>query len=572
MSIKETSEGTLEAESRSRTLLGTIKNSWSNIAQKLSDIDHTTGPWTPGTHPFNHFKYKIIRRKITFAAATRNCGRLSGSLLHGDIDIAKYIPELEKETKIWYSTKDTRPIMAMKTEDIQDFVNNIGTCYTIENSAPPIIVTAHEEDCNQKHISICTKMLNNRREAYTYTKDVQYMQKQAPKITNEDAALTNTLQRLLQIGNPSEDRHHPASLSQTITLLVSMDQGLNTFAADIPLFPEKDMIMEGIYQNRNLAHTIILMVISQHLENYATKIDTLIKTNLEQTIENVESNQESNSGLNDDFSSNMETNQKLQLVLDIAEAQEDIKLIKTKLETTLGLTEQYKNYMKKTDDIQKKLDITAELVNTNQKKIKTTKDNIKIVNKRLNEWIQEEIKQTTTETMEDEKMETEDIAEGLQLNNTETQTNGTNTIKFPQIVMDFLQNEEYIWIATAITIMFTVIAVINSILTCLYVKTNERRNQAIKKHLQISPKYRKKYAEEENTETESMIDKTRLERIEDKIKKYNIDIAVLQEQMSVVNNYVETQKNQTNQTGNRTRPDTTTKRRSKTNAPTPPKK
>ena len=119
MSIKETSEGTLEAESRSKTLLGTIKNSWSNIAQKLSDIDHTTGPWTPGTHPFNHFKYKIIRRKITFAAATRNCGRLSGSLLHGDIDIAKYIPELEKETKIWYSTKDTRPIMAMKNEDIQ---------------------------------------------------------------------------------------------------------------------------------------------------------------------------------------------------------------------------------------------------------------------------------------------------------------------------------------------------------------------------------------------------------------------------------------------------------------------
>ena len=103
MSIKETSEGTLEAESRSRTLLGTIKNSWSNIAQKLSDIDHTTGPWTPGTHPFNHFKYKIIRRKITFAAATRNCGRLSGSLLHGDIDIGKYIPELEKETKIWLS-------------------------------------------------------------------------------------------------------------------------------------------------------------------------------------------------------------------------------------------------------------------------------------------------------------------------------------------------------------------------------------------------------------------------------------------------------------------------------------
>ena len=42
---------------RSKTLLGTIKTSWTNIAHKLDTIDHTTGSWKPGTHPFNQFKY-----------------------------------------------------------------------------------------------------------------------------------------------------------------------------------------------------------------------------------------------------------------------------------------------------------------------------------------------------------------------------------------------------------------------------------------------------------------------------------------------------------------------------------
>ena len=79
---------------RSKTLLGTIKTSWTNIANKLDTIDHTTGSWKPGTHPFNPFKYIKINRRMAFAAATRKCEKSSEKLEIQDL------PELtgNKET------------------------------------------------------------------------------------------------------------------------------------------------------------------------------------------------------------------------------------------------------------------------------------------------------------------------------------------------------------------------------------------------------------------------------------------------------------------------------------------
>ena len=153
-------------------------------------------------------------------------------------------------------------------------------------------------------------MVESHRELYTYETDIQHMKNFVPQIRAEDVALTNTLQRLLLMGQPATDLHHPAGLGQTIQLLTSIDHELSNFYTNIPLFPEKDMLLEELYKIRNSALTTSLMVMAQHLENYINKIDTLVASSHQHL--KLEEEERQSSGLTDD-STDTEANQNSKL-------------------------------------------------------------------------------------------------------------------------------------------------------------------------------------------------------------------------------------------------------------------
>ena len=561
--VSDTEENA-EALSKSETLLSTIKTSWTSLGQKLNELEFTPGPWTSGTHPFNHFKYKVVTRPLAFAAATKNCERMSGNLLYGDIDLAKFIPDLREEgDKVWYSTKDTRPLSAMKNEDVQNFINNIGTCYTVTKTAPPVTVTAREEGCEQKHVSICIKMVESHRELYTYETDIQHMKNFVPQIRAEDVALTNTLQRLLLMGQPATDLHHPAGLGQTIQLLTSIDHELSNFYTNIPLFPEKDRLLEELYKIRNSALTTSLMVMAQHLENYINKIDTLVASSHQHL--KLEEEERQSSGLTDD-STDTEANQKFQIALELRTAQDDITAIKQQLEQIGTQATSYQDHMEKAENLREKLESVTSIAHNNRRRIKTSKDYINNLNTRLNQWIQEKSEQILTPPEEKEKEEEnqEDQYQDIEdANNTLPENlesrNVTLPFKLPKAILDFLQNEEYIWIATSITILFTIIAVTNSIVTCIYVLTSNRRNKAIKKHLRWGPKERRDYRREQDVEMTVPLNTSRLEDVESQIQTHKKRIYNLEEQVKMLKTQMET-----------VRKSTRTGRQRKRNAPNAP--
>ena len=558
-------EENAEAVSKSETLLSTIRTSWTSLGKKLNDLEFNPGQWTPGTHPFNYFKYKVVNRPLAFATATKNCKKMSGNLLYGDIDLAKYIPDLEEEgNRVWYSTKDTRPLSAMKNEDVQYFLDNIGTCYTMKKTTPPVTIVSQEERCDQKHVSICIKMVESHRELYTYENDIQHIKNLVPQISAEDTALTNTLQRLLLMGQPATDLHHPAGLSQTIQLLTSMDHELSNFYNNIPLFPEKDTLLEGMYKIRNSALTTSLMVMAQHLENYINKIDTLISSNHQHP--KLEEEEKQNSGLTDDSADN-KANQEFQIALDLKIAQDDITAIKQQLEQIGTQTARYQDHMEKAENLREKLEALTSIAHNNKRRIKTSKDNINNLSTRLNQWIQEKIEQMPT-TQEENQESIEDI-DLKKTNNTlsknlDNRNNTHNTLPFklPRPVLDFLQNEEYIWIATATTILFTTVAVTNSVITCIYMRTSNQHKKAIKKHLRWGPKEREDYRREHDIEMTIPLDKSRLEHIEGQIQDWLPKIRTLEDQVKQLNEQMKTVTRPT-QTG---RP----RKKNKANAPAVP--
>ena len=505
-------------QSRSEILVKTIQESWTSLAQKLKDVEYTATTWLPGTHPFNYFKYKIIDRALSFPAAINNCKAQGGGLLYGDKDITKYIPNLPDKTEVWYSTKDTMPLLAMKPDDIQYFSENIGTCYTVYKTEPVLTAAAKEVECQQSHKSVCIKMADEHRELYTYRQDIQDLNELAPQIAKEDKATISALLRMLKIGKPAEDLHHPASLEQTIQLLSSIDNSLSDVYTNTPYFPDKATVMASIYSIRNTAHTLLSLVIAQHIENYSRKIDTLIATTI--THSSTENEDEEGSQISDE-------NKNYQIALEIQNIQKDITDIKgqnTKIEEQL---QNYQENVNKVEEYTKRVETSIGRIDTNQRKLKTAKDNLKALNKRLNNWIQETVNQRANKTEEE--------TEAIQKQN----LNSTNTVKLPKVLLDFLQNEEYIWIATSVTILVTLIAIINSIVTCVYAKKAATRNKKMKKHLQINLKQN----EEGDVETAFIQKGSRLDKIECRLTKLEKITKILHQQ--VKQQQTQTQQNST---------------------------
>ena len=521
------------AKETTKNLLTTIETSWSEISKQLDEVEYIQrGGWHPSNHITITDRYKSVRTHLTFAEAISHCRRIDGYLLYGNKDILKYMTEIPENTEIWFSTKDTRALRAVIQEDVNKFSSNIGTCYTIKHSS--LSVTASEVQCDSTHRFVCMTEAEQVSDLYHYQQDIETMKKMAKQITTQDAQLAKTIKRLLSIGNPADPRH-PQGLQQTNLLLTNLDATLNALNTNIPATPAINKIALNLARSRNTALIIVTMITAQHMENYASQVETISReaSNLKTQIA-VQNNKlvsktqsQEGSGLNEPNStanSNTLQNSINTNILKETTAENANKL--NKLATDIdGIT--FKLNTIQTEQEEQKL-----ITQSNRQQTKTLKRKNEQLSNRLNTWIENNVK-----------------SGGI------TTSNNTTTVKYEKLtklVVEFMQNEEYVWAALALTIIFTVAGLINIIITCIYIKKASKRNTRLKTHLQLSPKYTRN----EEVETTFQLNGSRLEQIEERVMELEKKTLLVKQQIAQI---------VTQQSGN-----SKNKKKNKNTAPTPP--
>ena len=521
------------AKETTKNLLTTIETSWSEISKQLDEVEYIQrGGWHPSNHITITDRYKSVRTHLTFAEAISHCRRIDGYLLYGNKDILKYMTEIPENTEIWFSTKDTRALRAVIQEDVNKFSSNIGTCYTIKHSS--LSVTASEVQCDSTHRFVCMTEAEQVSDLYHYQQDIETMKKMAKQITTQDAQLAKTIKRLLSIGNPADPRH-PQGLQQTNLLLTNLDATLNALNTNIPATPAINKIALNLARSRNTALIIVTMITAQHMENYASQVETISReaSNLKTQIA-VQNNKlvsktqsQEGSGLNEPNStanSNTLQNSINTNILKETTAENANKL--NKLATDIdGIT--FKLNTIQTEQEEQKL-----ITQSNRQQTKTLKRKNEQLSNRLNTWIENNVK-----------------SGGI------TTSNNTTTVeykKLTKLVVEFMQNEEYVWAALALTIIFTVAGLINIIITCIYIKKASKRNTRLKTHLQLSPKYTRN----EEVETTFQLNGSRLEQIEERVMELEKKTLLVKQQIAQI---------VTQQSGN-----SKNKKKNKNTAPTPP--
>ena len=521
------------AKETTKNLLTTIETSWSEISKQLDEVEYIQrGGWHPSNHITITDRYKSVRTHLTFAEAISHCRRIDGYLLYGNKDILKYMTEIPENTEIWFSTKDTRALRAVIQEDVNKFSSNIGTCYTIKHSS--LSVTASEVQCDSTHRFVCMTEAEQVSDLYHYQQDIETMKKMAKQITTQDAQLAKTIKRLLSIGNPADPRH-PQGLQQTNLLLTNLDATLNALNTNIPATPAINKIALNLARSRNTALIIVTMITAQHMENYASQVETISReaSNLKTQIA-VQNNKlvsktqsQEGSGLNEPnltANSNTLQNSINTNILKETTAENANKL--NKLATDIdGIT--FKLNTIQTEQEEQKL-----ITQSNRQQTKTLKRKNEQLSNRLNTWIENNVK-----------------SGGI------TTSNNTTTVeyeKLTKLVVEFMQNEEYVWAALALTIIFTVAGLINIIITCIYIKKASKRNTRLKTHLQLSPKYTRN----EEVETTFQLNGSRLEQIEERVMELEKKTLLVKQQIAQI---------VTQQSGN-----SKNKKKNKNTAPTPP--
>ena len=521
------------AKETTKNLLTTIETSWSEISKQLDEVEYIQrGGWHPSNHITITDRYKSVRTHLTFAEAISHCRRIDGYLLYGNKDILKYMTEIPENTEIWFSTKDTRALRAVIQEDVNKFSSNIGTCYTIKHNS--LSVTASEVQCDSTHRFVCMTEAEQVSDLYHYQQDIETMKKMAKQITTQDAQLAKTIKRLLSIGNPADPRH-PQGLQQTNLLLTNLDATLNALNTNIPATPAINKIALNLARSRNTALIIVTMITAQHMENYASQVETISReaSNLKTQIA-VQNNKlvsktqsQEGSGLNEPNStanSNTLQNSINTNILKETTAENANKL--NKLATDIdGIT--FKLNTIQTEQEEQKL-----ITQSNRQQTKTLKRKNEQLSNRLNTWIENNVK-----------------SGGI------TTSNNTTTVeyeKLTKLVVEFMQNEEYVWAALALTIIFTVAGLINIIITCIYIKKASKRNTRLKTHLQLSPKYTRN----EEVETTFQLNGSRLEQIEERVMELEKKTLLVKQQIAQI---------VTQQSGN-----SKNKKKNKNTAPTPP--
>ena len=486
----------IELEKR---LISDIKQTWTNLATKMSELEFIAQiGWHPANHPFTKIKYKIFPDPMTFTVAARNCANQKGSLLHGDQDIVESLEKLPANTKVWFSTQDTRTIRIMTENEIQNFFNEVDTCYTVQKMTNNEVKTTNNE-CSEKQQSICIKLLKKYQETGQYQQELENIKALQHNIETEDIPVITAIGHLLKLGQPLEDRHHPATLQQTIDLLTSTATSITKMTTTLPILPNITSIVYQLQTTRNTAHTTILLILTQHLINHKDEIDTL--TNLSKAQMHITTNpdqeeEEYNSAINENT---------YEMTLNIEQLETDIERLKGDITNLQQTTQQFQTYYRNIDQMSQTITRNKALISSGNRKIID-------VSKRLTTWISKKATQALPKENPDE-----------------IETTVNNTISsITQFAIDFLEDETNIWIATTVTLILTIIAITNSIYMCIHIKKASRRNRTMKEHLQLTPKYATKDDVEEKL-TEPLIG-TRIEKIEQRLLQHDTKITKLQQQ------------------------------------------
>ena len=481
-------------------LITDITQTWTTLATKISELEYIEQiGWHPANHPFTKIKYKVFSNLMTFSVATRNCAMHQGSLLHGDQDIIDSLEELQVNTKVWFSTHDTRNIRIMTEGEIQNFLNEVDTCYTAQKKENHDIEITHNE-CSVEQQSICIKLLRKYQETGQYKQEIENIKTLQHSMKKEDIPLVTAIGHLLKLGQPLVDRNHPAKLQQTINLLTSTASSITNMMTTMPILPNITNTMYHLQTTRNTVHTTVLLILAQHLINHKDEIDTLTSLSKTQTHADVVPNQaeeENNSATTDDM---------FETMLNIQQLETDMNRIRTDITNLQQVTQQFQTYYNNIDEM-------SQTLTKNKAYIASANRKIVDVSRRLTTWIS----QKATQALPDENPE-------------EIETTVNNTMSsIAQFAIDFLEDETNIWIATTTTLILTIIAVATSIYMCIHIKKATRRNRTMKEHLQLSPKYTTKEDVEDKL-TEPLTG-TRIEKIEQRLLQHETKIKIIQQQL-----------------------------------------
>ena len=488
-------------------LINDITLAWNTVAQKLADLDYMGNiGWMPGNHPYIQFKYKIFPTPMTFAEATRNCAVQQGSLLHGDHDITEFLPDLAPGTTVWFATKDTRAVRVMTEAEIQNFFHSFDTCYTV-TLMPNRAVTA-DTRCTDQHQSVCTKILMAYQESLNYEHEILNIKGLKHSIEQEDVPIMKAIKLLLAIGHPETDQNHPAGLQQTIELLTSTSEAATNIATTMPLYPNFTSVMTQLQTTRNIAHTTLALIQAQHLINYAEQIDALTKPS-KTTSSAAQAPPDSNdveinsNGQNSAFSE------------DLYETNLSIEQLETELDRTKLNIATIQQTLQRLQQSYHSLERVSQTVTQNRALISSGNKKILDVSQRLTAWVSEAASQALPDESQAE---------------IESQVNSTIS-SVAQFAIDFLEDESNIWIAMALTLILTIVAVTNSIYTCIYFRKASRRNETIKRHLQLSPKYAPISQGQGRLAGEELDEQmTRIEKIEKRLLSLEAKLAMLHQE------------------------------------------
>ena len=186
--------------------------------------------------------------------------------------------------------------------------------------------------------------------------------------------------------------------------------------------------------------TVLLLILTQHMENYANKVDAI--TSISGT----------GNGSNEAGGEAGEpiTNDLIDIRTDMNTLESDLSWAKNKIQE-LRATDQ---------EVQEKVEANkkrGQIVETNKVAIRRNKSALQTVQEKLNNWMKNIINKVIGRLNEN------------RTNNEDGEFMADGTAQIVQLAMDFLEDETNVWIAAGITLLFTILAIGNAVCICVYV-------------------------------------------------------------------------------------------------------
>ena len=493
-------QGGTDVTTTVKTLVADTKVTWTGLAKDMEDIESPVQEWKAVEQPFPQMLYQLQTTAKTFAEAAVFCQVQDSDILGPDADAVIMMKDLKPNTEVWITDKDTRPLRIMEPGDRQARLNE-AQCYLIKKSTMDEIST-RKVDCNMKHRSVCTKPLKSYQNIMDYQNEITEIREIGKTIAEVDQVLVDAIGKTLEIGEEDET-NHPAKLQTTANLLIQADDEINKIKNDLPTYPRLITTSNQLQNVRNRQMTVLLLILTQHMENYANKVDAI--TSISGT----------GNGSNEAGGEAGEpiTNDLIDIRTDMNTLESDLSWAKNKIQE-LRATDQ---------EVQEKVEANkkrGQIVETNKVAIRRNKSALQTVQEKLNNWMKNIINKVIGRLNEN------------RTNNEDGEFMADGTAQIVQLAMDFLEDETNVWIAAGITLLFTILAIGNAVCICVYVvqaKKTRKGTKRVKKELRMKEKYQES---DEEAKLAPNGDKTRLGRMDDQLRQAFRNIKLLEGKVS----------------------------------------